>query len=131
MLSQILQTCKQKSTKVRIVDGEFVKQINFKGVKFPVHKTDYGKIENQNNIFIDVFGYEDERPYRIYTSKHIFERHVDLISENSHYALIKDFNRFMTNKQNITVESIFLSILLTMIFQLKIIRISCKKLSNN
>ena len=96
MLSQILQTCKQKPTKV--VDREFFKQINFKGVKFPVHKTDYAKIENQNNISIDVFGYEDETPYRIYTSKHIFERHVDLLSENFHYVLIKDFNRFMTNK---------------------------------
>ena len=79
VLSQILQTCKQKPTKVRIFDREFFKQINFKGVKFPVHKTDYAKIENQNNISINVVGYEDETPYRIHTSKHIFERHVDLL----------------------------------------------------
>ena len=27
------------------------------------------KIEKQNNISINVFGYENERPYRIYTLK--------------------------------------------------------------
>ena len=54
------------------------------------------------NTSIDVFGYEDETPYRIYTSKQTFEKHVDLLllsdCKNSHFVLITDFNRFMTNK---------------------------------
>ena len=49
------------------------------GVKFPVHKEDYPKIEKQNNIFINVFHHKDETPYHIYTSKQTFEIHVDLL----------------------------------------------------
>ena len=53
-------------------------------------------------IYINVFGYEDKTAHCIYTSKQTFEIHVDLSQlsnlKNSHYVLIKDFNRFMTNK---------------------------------
>ena len=49
-----------------------------------------------------MFNYEDETPYHIYTLKQTFERHIYLLlllnSENSQYAFIKDFNKFMTNK---------------------------------
>ena len=44
-----------------------------------------------NNISINVFRYEDETPYCIYTSKRNFEKHVDLLllsnSKNPHYVL--------------------------------------------
>ena len=52
--------------KIRNVDKEFVKQLNFEGIKFPVHKKGYAKIEKLNNISISVFGYEDKKPYHIY-----------------------------------------------------------------
>ena len=46
-----------------------------------------------------MFGYEGETPYRNYTSKETFKKHVQLLllsnSKDSHYALIKDLNRFM------------------------------------
>ena len=49
-----------------------------------------------------MFGYLDKTPYRIYTSKQTFEKHVDLSllsnSQNSHYVLITDFDRFMSKK---------------------------------
>ena len=35
---------------IRCVDKEFGKQLNFKGIKFPVNEEDYAKIEKQNNI---------------------------------------------------------------------------------
>ena len=62
----------------RNVDKECAKQLNFKSAKCPVHSKNYAKIHKQNNIFIDVFAYEDERPYHIYNSKQTFEKHVDL-----------------------------------------------------
>ena len=72
---------------------------NLQNVKLSVHKKDYAKIEEQSNIFINVFVYEDEMPCCIYTSK---QTYVDLIlfwnSKNSLYILIKDFNRFVTNQ---------------------------------
>ena len=51
----------------------------FKGLKCPVHKKDSWKIEKQNNIYINAFGYEDETVYGIYTWKQTFEKHVDLL----------------------------------------------------
>ena len=42
--------------KVRNVDREFGKQLNFKRVKSPVNKKDYVKIWKQNNISISVLG---------------------------------------------------------------------------
>ena len=50
------------------VDRKFAKQLNFKGVKFRVHKREYAKIEKQNSISISMFGYEDKTPCHINTS---------------------------------------------------------------
>ena len=101
-LVRYLNSVNYNPTKIRNVDKEFANQLNFKGIKFPVYTKDYAKREKQNNISINVFGYEYETPYRIYTSKQTFEKHDDVLllsnSKNSHYALIKKFNRFTTNK---------------------------------
>ena len=40
-----------------------------KAKNFLFIKNTIKKIEKQNNISINVFGYENERPYRIYTLK--------------------------------------------------------------
>ena len=50
--------------------------------KFPVHKKKKkkkAKVGKQSNISINVFDYEDETPYPFYSSKEIFEKHLDLI----------------------------------------------------
>ena len=89
----------------------FEKQLNFKCVKFPVHKKCYEKIDKQNDISINIFGYQDETPYRTYNSKQTFEKHVDLLlmlnSKNSHLVLTKCFNRFLTNKTKHHGKKIF------------------------
>ena len=62
----------------------------------------YNKIEKQNEININVFGYENKQPYPIYVSKEKYADHMELLliteNENKHYVLIKDFNRFMFHK---------------------------------
>ena len=58
------------------VDNEFAKQLAFKSITLPAHEKDYAGIEKENNIFINVFSYEDETPYCIYTSKQTFEKFV-------------------------------------------------------
>ena len=59
-------------------------------------------MEKRNNISISAFGQEDKIPYRIYAWKQTFEKHVDLLllsnSKSCHYVLIKNIDRFMTNK---------------------------------
>ena len=59
----------------------------------------YNKIEKQNEININVFGYENKQKYPIHVSKEKYEDCMNLLliteNENKHYVLIKDFNKFM------------------------------------
>ena len=59
----------------------------------------YNKIERQNSIKINVFGYEEKQPYPIHISKETFKDQMNLLliteDEKKHYVLIKDFNKFM------------------------------------
>ena len=55
-LVRYLNPVNKTSTKVREYDKKVGKQPNFKGVEIPVHQKDYGKIERQNDVSINVFG---------------------------------------------------------------------------
>ena len=67
-----------------------------------MQEKDFSKIEVQNNICINVFGYENELVYPIFISKQKFEDSMDLLllyeDDKSHYVYIKDFNTFMFHK---------------------------------
>ena len=62
----------------------------------------YNKIEKQNTIRINVFGYEEGQPFPILISNERFEDQMNLLLitkyEKRHYVLIKDFNKFMYNQ---------------------------------
>ena len=79
-----------------------VDQLNYEGIEFPVATKHYCKIEGQNNININVFGYENKQFYPIYVSKQYNENVLNLLliteDEKQHYVLIKDFNSLMYNK---------------------------------
>ena len=88
--------------RIKKTDKAFMPQLNYQGIEFPVSVKQYNKIETQNNININVFGYENKQTYPIYVSKEKFENVMNLLliseDENKHYCLIKDFNRFMHHK---------------------------------
>ena len=88
--------------RIKKSDKEFIKKLDYSGIEFPVATKQYNKIEKQNEININVFGYENKQPYPIYISKEKYEKHMELLliteDENKHYVLIKDFNRFMYNQ---------------------------------
>ena len=80
--------------RIKKEDREYIKNLNYSGIEFPVAIKHYKKIEKQNNININVFAY-NSIPYPIYISK---ERNKDelnllIISEekdenvNNHYVL--------------------------------------------
>ena len=71
-----------------------INDLNYEGIKFPVSKKDYCRIERQNNICINVFCHENNLPYPVYVSDQKFENCMDLL----HYVYIKDLNRFMCNR---------------------------------
>ena len=59
-----------------------IDKLDYSGIEFPVTTKQYNKIEIQNNININVFGYEEKQPFPL----------------KNHYVLIKDFNKFMYNQ---------------------------------
>ena len=88
--------------RIKKSDKEYVKNLDYSGIEFPVTTKQYYKIEKQNEININVFGYENKQPYPIYVSKEKYEDCINLLliteEKNKHYVLIKDFNRFMYNQ---------------------------------
>ena len=98
--------------RIKKIDRKMVDTLNYDGIEFPVTIKQINKIEKQNNININVFGYENKQPYTIYVSKEKFDNHMELLliteNENNHYVLIKDFNRFMFNQTNNHNKKIFL-----------------------
>ena len=88
--------------RIKKLDKAYVKNLDYSGIEFPVTTKQYNKIEKQNEININVFGYEDKQPYPIYVSKEKYENHMELLliteDKNKHYVLVEDFNRFMYNQ---------------------------------
>ena len=85
--------------RIKKTDKAFVNNLNYQGIEFPVTIKQYNKIEQQNKIRINVFGYEEKQKYPIYVSKEKYEDCMNLLliteNENKHYVLIKDFNKYM------------------------------------
>ena len=79
-----------------------INDLDYGGIKFPVSKKDFCRIERQNNICIDVFCYENNLTCPVYGSDLQFETWMDLLlitNENkSNYVYIKDFDRFVCNR---------------------------------
>lgn len=42
----------------------FLNKVNMQGIHYPVHITQISKFENQNNISVNVFGYEDKEIFQ-------------------------------------------------------------------
>ena len=88
--------------RIRKSDRELSEQLNYQGVEFPVSVKYYTKIEEQNSINSNVFGYEDTQFFPIYVSDQNNNDVLNLLliteGEKKHYVLIKDFHRMMYNK---------------------------------
>ena len=88
------------------------KKLDYSGITFPVTVNQIRRIEKQNKININLFGYDIERKaaFPIRVSREKYDDHLELLyleREDSvstgqvelkqHYVYIKDFNRFMFN----------------------------------
>ena len=75
------------------------------GIQYPVDIKYIGKFERQNNISVNVYGYEDKTilPLRI-TTMTIPRHYVNLLyiiaDETSHYVLVKDLSRLVSSQYN-------------------------------
>ena len=86
-------------------------ELNMEGITYPVAVKDVPKFEKQNDISVNVFGYEDGY-YCLYISKDQMESHVNLLlledKGKTHYCLIKNLNGMMyIHRQNIMAQQYF------------------------
>ena len=90
----------KNSQRIKKKDREFVNELNYEGIDFPISKKDYSKVELQNKIDINVFCYKNKVVYPVYLSDRDATIDLLLISNGflSHYVYIKYFDRFMFNK---------------------------------
>ena len=88
--------------RIKKTDKQCIEKLDYSSIEFPVTVKQINKIEKQNNICINLFGYEEKQKFPIYISKEKYQDHMELLliteGENKHYVLIKDFNKFMFNQ---------------------------------
>ena len=93
---------KKDPQRIKKEDKRLIEGLNYEGIEFPVSQKHYNKVEKQNSIRINVFGYEKGQPFPIHISKETSEDQMNLLlitkDEKKHYVLIKDFNAFMYNQ---------------------------------
>ena len=63
-------------------DKNFIKQLDYSNIEFPVTVKQINKIEKQNNIRINLFGYEEKQKFPIYISQEKFPDHMELLLIN-------------------------------------------------
>ena len=89
--------------RITLKDKEIAKTLDYSGVTFPVSIKDMDKIEKQNKININVYGYNEDGRY-VFPIRNSEEKHEDILNVllleketktgyQQHYVLIKDFNR--------------------------------------
>ena len=92
---------KRHPQRITKADKKIINDLHYEGIKFAVCKKNFSKIDQKNNMCINVFCCEHELTYSVYVSHPKFQNCMHLLSitdENkSHYVYIKDFNRFICN----------------------------------
>ena len=94
---------KKDPQRIKECDKKYVEKLDYSGIEFPVSEKQYNKIEKQNNIRVNVFGYEKGKRYSIYVSKEKkFNSCLNLLlitkGEVKHYCLLKDISKFLYNQ---------------------------------
>ena len=88
--------------RIKKANKQYIDNLDYSHIMFPVSQRQYNKIEKQNSIRINIFGYEEEQPFLIHISKEKFKDQMNLLlitkDERRHYVLIKHFNKFMYNQ---------------------------------
>ena len=74
-----LNLVKTHPERITKIDNKMINDLDYQGIKFPFSKKDYCRIEKQNNIFINVFCYENGLTYPVYLSDQKLHNSMDLL----------------------------------------------------
>ncbi|VDI57241.1 Hypothetical predicted protein [Mytilus galloprovincialis] len=80
-------------------------ELDMTGITYPVQLKHIPKFENQNDVAVNVLGFENEQLFPMYVSEHKDKKYkVDLLyitgGDKAHYCYIKHFNRLMSRTVN-------------------------------
>lgn len=82
----------------------YVNEINLTGIEFPMSLNKISKFESQNNISINVFGWEDNEVFPLYVTEKKYNQHVNLIliskGEARHFCLVRNLSRLLGDRTN-------------------------------
>ena len=65
--------------RIKKEDKKMINELNYDGIDFPLSQKHNIKVEKQNSIRINVFGYEGGQPFPIHISKETFEDQINLL----------------------------------------------------
>ena len=74
-----LNPLEKNPQRIKKEDKKTINELNYEGIEFPVSQKHYNKVEKQNSIRINVFGYEKGQPFPIHISKETFEDQMNLL----------------------------------------------------
>ena len=92
---------------------QYEHELNMAGVAYPTPIKDVRKIESQNDLSINVFGYDDtDGVYPLYITRKVCETHINLLlitdEDKSQYCLIRNFSWFITHRSKKPCKTTFL-----------------------
>lgn len=101
-----------KKNKERISNYSHRSQkLNFLNIHFPVKTSDISKFETQNQVSINVFGWENDEIFPARITKHRFKNHVNLLllsrGRRQHYCLVTSLNRLLHHTKKHTGTTYF------------------------
>ena len=73
--------------RIKKEDKKMINELNYDGIDFPLSQKHYNKVEKQNSIRINVFGYEDGQPFPIHISKETFKDQMNLLLITKHFCM--------------------------------------------
>ena len=65
--------------RIKKIDKNLIKQLDYSNIEFPVTVKQINKIEKQNNIRINLFGYEEKQKFPLYISQEKYHEHMELL----------------------------------------------------
>ena len=69
---------KDHPERITRVDIEIANKLNYDGIQFSVQEKDFKKVEVQNNVCVNVLGYENKLFFPVFISDQTFKLSIDL-----------------------------------------------------
>ena len=105
-----LNLLKTHQERIAKADNKMINDLDYKGIESLAPKKDFSKIEKKNNIFINVFCYENKLIYPVYVSDQKFKNCMDLLlisDEKNIMSISKILIDFCDIKQKVKIKNTF------------------------